>query len=742
MKKTATRLLSIAGMWLLSASTVAFAGNNLSFKIKPEVKDIVEPSKTSSLNLASPASSDGGGVQLLGCIYASNAGNKQGIYRISTTEPTLEMLNDKPQATGGGTAGKDGKYYCQWYLTMLGMEIWTNMVFDTATWEWDGGIGQLESQAFDLAYDNATDRIYGCFFDPDENYKGQRLVFGWMDPATYKDDYAMVHPVCDLFECFSGLAFDGQGQLFALTKEGILYVVDKNSGERDAIGQTGLTPEYNSSAAIDPATGLMYYFLCTEEETALYTIDTQTAQATKIYVLPGGEQVQGLAIFEPQAAQGAPAPATNLATEFDGGNLSGTLNFTAPTKTYDGKDATGEISYKVSYRPYDHTDVSYEVIATGKTQFGGSVKAPVTLPDNGQYTFGVVLASASGDESPMAVTDTYVGFDTPLSPQDVKLEAEGNTLTLTWAPASMSQHNGYIDTEGMTYRIVRYPEEVVVAQSHNSLSFTETLATPAEHTRYHYSVVADNHGMQSFPQNSNFIALGSFSIPYLCDFESADEFAEFTVVTKESNPDNYYHWEYHTGLQAAHVGNGRVADDDILITPAVRFEGGKKYRVKVTVSNNNEASNARFVLKAGSAPTREAMNEYTLSDINEFIAKRPETVDFEALFTPEADGMYHLGIHSLALAESYDDLFLHSISVDHAGDDALSEVEGVAPSVEILTGAIRLSGLHGCSVQVYAMNGILLHNIPASDADSLFLPLPDGMYLVRAGESVFRVAIR
>ena len=54
-------------------------------------------------------------TQLIGCMYGSSAGNKSGIYKISTTSPTITMLSDKPQATGGGVLAGD-TYYCQWYL--------------------------------------------------------------------------------------------------------------------------------------------------------------------------------------------------------------------------------------------------------------------------------------------------------------------------------------------------------------------------------------------------------------------------------------------------------------------------------------------------------------------------------------------------------------------------------------------------------------------------------------------------
>ncbi|MDE7119589.1 MAG: hypothetical protein K2O10_03175, partial [Muribaculaceae bacterium] len=293
----------------------------------------------------------------------------------------------------------------------------------------------------------------------------------------------------------------------------------------------------------------------------------------------------------------------------------------------------------------------------------------------------------------------------------------------------------------LTFSIVRFPDETVVAENHTGTSFTETIPEPETHTRYHYTVAADNHGMKSFEQKSNFIALGSFEVPYLCDFASEDDFAEFTVITKAASPDNYYHWEYHTGLQAAHVGNGRVADDDILITPAIEFEGGKTYRVKITASNSNEASKARFMFKAGSTPTREGIDEYQLSDIKEFTSKRPQTIDIETLFTPAATGTYHVGIHSVAAAESYDDLFIHSIAIDPDRQDAISDTAAETVVISAIQGAACVKGAHRQPVTVYAPNGMTVFST-ICDADTLVIPLRQGVYIVSAGTSAASIIVR
>lgn len=628
---------------------------------------------------------------LIGCLYGSSIGNKSGIYKISTTTPTLTMLNDNPQATGGGVLAGN-TYYCQWYLSMFGSDIWSNMAFNTETWEMQGAVGARDTWAFDLAYDEATDRIYGCFHDPDENYEGRRLVFGWIKPADYITDYATVTPVCDLFVNFAGMDFDSNGQLWAISREGLLLKVDKETGEMTQVAETGLVSDYNTTAAIDRSTDTMYYFLqlkagsgATADQTSLYRISLPGGTATKVYDLPGAEAVQGMSIFVPLAEDKAPATPTALGHAFVDASLSGTVSFTVPSTTYDGQTASGSVSYKVSCRPYDDEEAAYTLLAEGTSSYGATENVEVTLPGNGWYSFAVVLGNTVG-ESPRALTDTYVGYDTPLSPSDVTATLTDDGIALTWTAPTKTLHNGYLDAAAMTYNIVRMPDEVTVAENVAATYFTAEIPVVAERTHYSYKVAAANHGMVSAASQSNSIALGNYLIPYFCGFETAEEFGEFTVLTKEARPDFYYHWEYHTGYKAAKLSNTTQNDDDWLITPALQLVAGHTYELTLVVGNNDNNDPGMFEVGCGTSPTREGMAENMILAPTEVKSKRPTQVTHTVQFTPETSGSYYFGIHGITPKSHYDDLYVYSIGLtDKTVDTAVTEVstEGEAEYYDI-----------------------------------------------------------
>lgn len=630
-------------------------------------------------------------VELIGCSYASSVpGQKSGLYRISTTSPTLTMISDKPQATGGGVYGK-GKYYCQWYISFMGVEAWANMEFDAETWEMKGGTGARDTWAFDLAYDDSTDRIYGCFHESDENYEGQRLIFGWINASDYIADFAPIHPVSDVFVNMAGMDFDSQGRLWAISREGFLFTVDKETGEMSEGIDTGLVGYYDTSATIDRETDTMYYFLqlsganspgVTKDVTSLYKIDLATGDATWVYDLPGANGIQGLSIFHPLAPLTAPDVAKNLGVDFEGGSLSGKVNFTVSDKTYGGDDASGPMSYSIAYRLYDDEEAEYAQLARGVTTYGSEVSANVTLPGNNRYKFAVTLFNSEGEASVRAITDAYVGYDTPLSPSEVTAELTDEGIKVTWKAPSTSLHEGFMDKENLKYNVVRMPDEATVATGLEALEYVDALPATVGHVRYTYYVYADNNGMVSSAGKSNFVPVGPFTVPYECNFADQAEFDEYTVCPKVERPDFYYQWDWHIGLKAARMSNTILDDDDWLITPPITLEGMKTYELSLDMGNDDDKLESVFEVGVGTSATREGVEAKTLLPSTSIVSKAPAYETYTAVFTPEEDGDYHFGIHSITPERTFTILYVYAVrvtekessGVDFVGADSEKEV--------------------------------------------------------------------
>lgn len=607
------------------------------------------------------------GVSLMGSVVSSSAqGFTGGMYSISVSEPSMQLVKKGVDATGGGTYA-DGNYYCQQYLNLgeyFG-EFWVNQIWDTEAWELkEGFTGDITTQAFDLAYDHVTDKIYGCCLDAYAT--GEVVCFGTIDMTTYTFNW-----ICDSYEAYVGLAVDADGTLFALSKEGLLYKLDKTTGAKDYIGNTGLVSVYNSSAAIDKATGVMYYVLCNDEGSALYTIDTATAAATKVYDFLNGEEIMGLYVFEPLAGDDAPAAVSDAALNFTGGNLSGSVTFTAPTVTYAGDAMSGELTY--------HVTVNNESKATGPVSAGMPASVDISLEGPGHYDFRVWVSNAAGD-SPRTKLSSYVGFDIPGSVADLALTVSGNTMNLSWSPVTYSLNNGYFDSSAVTYRITRFPDNVVVAENHSGTSFSETLDTPDERTLYYYEVAAVNGTTAGYPAKSNIIGLGSYNVPYTGVFESQDDFNEFTVINANNDSRE---WVYYNPNHAARIQwHNTNQMDDWLITPGIKLEGGKVYEFSFRTYAHDVRDIERIEAYMGQEPTVEEMTRQLVipTDVN---VARADAMTLKASFAVENTGIYYFGMHGCSSPNTYH-LYVDRVAVE---DGIATGAPGVISDLSVVPGA-------------------------------------------------------
>lgn len=575
-----------------------------------------------------------GEPMLMGSVTASS--DKQyGMFRFSITEPTKELVKKGVDATGGGTYS-EGLYYMQEYMYFPGLmddPLCTNMIWDAETWELkEGLIGDLSSNAFDLANDPTTGIIYGCFQDPEAT--GEVCIFGRLDKSTYTTTW-----ICDVYEAFVGMACDSDGHLFALSKEGNLYEIDKVTGARTHIGATGLISEYNSSAAIDPGTGLMYYVLCTSELSSLYTINTTTAEAVKVYDFAHGEEIQGLYFFEPFADDDAPAAATAVSMTFEGPSLSGTIDFTIPTRNYLG-DA--ELTEAVGYTIKAPDGAIY---ASGSAAPGTEVKAPVTVDKDGKYVFEVSLSNTHGT-GPVARTDGYVGYDVPGSISDIKATAEGDNVTLTWGLPAYGLYKGYFNASDLRSRIVRYPDEVVLAEAYEGLSFTDIVDVPEDgRIDYYYTVQAVNGRVIGSAATSNVLGFGIFSVPYEATFTTQADFDRFTPVNANNDAKK---WEFNPGNAVCRISfNNNLDMDDWMMSPGVRLEAGKTYVATLIAYAHNDRNTERIALAVGQGIEPADMTQIIIEP-TETTALYTAPDELKGTFTVPQTGTYHFGVHGVS----------------------------------------------------------------------------------------------
>lgn len=331
-----------------------------------------------------------------------------------------KLIQNDEVIAKNGVCVKDGELYCmetQFVLLEVGLVEVTQILrsYDVNTWEENFTptiINGVTMTAVETA--QAVDgTVYGEFYN--ENMSG--LQWGIVDYVNHTRS-----TISDAVNTFVALGITTEGQLYGVATDGNLYKINKETGEETVVGPTGVevrTSEgkyYNQCGEIDPSDNTFYWAAVDGNgNTALYTVNLQTGAATKLYSYDAA--IYGMVFPQATATASAPARITDLVLDFKNGALTGSVTFTAPTKTFGGSDLQGSIGYKIYANDKE--------VASGTATAGEEVTAPVTLTEEGAYTFIVRTSNASG-ESPKAKVKAWVGYDTPMAVTELKASVDEN----------------------------------------------------------------------------------------------------------------------------------------------------------------------------------------------------------------------------------------------------------------------------------------------------------------------------
>ena len=103
-----------------------------------------------------------------------------------------------------------------------------------------------------------------------------------------------------------------------------------------------------------------------------------------------------------------------------------------PSKAYDGSALSGKVKWTVML-----DDVEIE---SGEANVGAKVTTTLSSVPVGMHTITACARNDSG-KGPQSKERKWIGVDTPLPLENVKLSFSGETATLTWDAPKGSAHN-------------------------------------------------------------------------------------------------------------------------------------------------------------------------------------------------------------------------------------------------------------------------------------------------------------
>lgn len=564
--------------------------------------------------------------------------NAAGIWEFNADSYAPRQLAQQIYGNAGGFAVGD-IYYVNRMEEIMGIEAFATISYKIGSWEvYDNYTATVDKMATTMAYDPIRDEVYGCFVNAERN--------GYEFASWNYDYYRRNNTICTLPRKWNGCAFDSKGTLYAIECNGDLYTVDIKTGQQTLVGSTGITSDYYSDCIIDPETDTMYWVVNSQTQQALYKVSLANAAATKLYELANMEQICSMYVPRAEIPAGAPAKVYSISTSFSGTAMTGRVSFSMPSATVAGDKITDSFTYTVR--------ANGVVVAQGEAAPGTRVNADVTLDTPDSYNFTVVTTNDAGT-SDIQKAKKYVGPDTPKAPGSLAATWADGVTTLQWGSVSSSGvNNGSVNYSAATYTVVRYPDmkTVVADQPATQRTATDQLPVPADkRVEYWYEVTATAEGLTSAPKASAKITLGPVDPAWTEPFATSAAMAGWALIN--ANADSYK-WTYNSSgyveLSGSYNASSGLVHDDWLVTPPLRLEAGKTYPVSIDAKCYNKNYPEKFEIFAGTAAAPEAL---TVSVLPETTVAETAFATFSGEFTPETDGLYHIGIHATSPAPCY-----------------------------------------------------------------------------------------
>ena len=558
-----------------------------------------------------------------------------GVYSFQPTSPisfSEICIHPNLYINGGGCYSDHRLHYRLWafsddYSTFYNYYV----VLNTDDWSYAQNpilTNVDETIAFDMTYDPIGKTLYSIAWGP---YDSGKCDFCRVDMATGETSKISTLPE------MACIAANNFGEIFAVSiTDGILYKLDKTTGEATRIGATGLSPKYSQSATVDPETNTIYWAETNSDDTAgLYILNTTTGAAERVSAMPASEEITALFIEAPTRGLDAPAALSNVILTYQAG--TSTIAFRAPQTTFDGTALTGNVTTKIYI---DGVLANEQSVAPGAdVTFSAKVAA-------GEHTI-VAFAENSVGCGPKEVRSQWAGNDAPAAVGNLHLDITNGVATLTWDAPLQGLHGGMVDRESLRYTVVRYPDATTVATDLTATSFTETL--PAGIANYYYTVTASTADGEGGTATSNSCFTGTaFTLPYYEPFDTENATLGYTIV--DANKDgNTWAWNTNWQAMACRFSKESVADD-WLITPPIEYKATSSYRLTFKARAFDSESPERFEVALGSTTSPSDMRT-TLIPTKSITDENFAT--FSADFTVPADGIFHIGIHCTSPIDNY-----------------------------------------------------------------------------------------
>ena len=598
----------------------------------------------------------------------------------------------------------------------------------------------------DMTYDYKTNKMYALCFD-----RGLSLIM-----EVNLDDGKMTE-VCELTQTgCATLAADVNGDFYTIGQDGILYKIDIADGMMTEVMKTNRSGMLQlQTMEFDRSNNMLYWPSCTisfdeGEETYMLRIDIENKTVTDLGKV--GAESCLIALYIPFADGGdeAPGKPTDLkVVPADKGARKAELSWTNPTVNFVNEELTSIGSVVV-----ERNDV--EVAVFDNVKIGEKMSfVDDKINADGECKYSVYARNANGNGS-KATEYVYVGIDVPVEPTNIRL-AVGEfcqSAEITWNASNGGLHNGFINTDEITYKVIRMPDAVVVANNIKETKFVDNNIDKLQ--RYAYKVYACNSVGESGAYTLEAAVLGNpHAIPYKETYEDLD--ITFNTSTYIDGNLDYCTWVINSPAGYYQFGDSQFClehiinpgfehsgmdADEWMITPPFLFDGSKSYKITFDARSIREEN---FEFTIGDRNAESFHKKFTSANIVGNTDENYQDFHYYEIDVPAGTaGVKCLGLHLVTPfpANNYAHLQLMNISVVEGVSSGIGTVENDL-NVRILDNMVY-TGCDNAMVEVYDAAGMKV--IETIGAKVSLNNLANGMYIVRVinnnGETVKKYMVK
>lgn len=664
----------------------------------------------------------------IGSLYADNPAEAELLYPFGNQEGLF-----------AGAVANNVYYGCSYIYKSTGPVPSDLISVDLSTGE-RKNIGpwteDINFKVNDMAYNGYDEKMYAVGFQ-----------YGTSSLFTVDLETGKLTKVVDLQKTASAIAANFFGKMYCTCMDGGLYEINTEDGSMTLVCQTEMdSPVANLGLEFDHTDGSLYW-ACnsyTKDKGQFYYLGRFDMKADPVTFTLAGEigspssyaQLLGLHVPYVLAGEEAPAAPTNISvTPYDNGELKAKIKWTNPTKNFGGENLE-DITMITIKRGDDHVGTISTKELGAELEFEDT-----TIPASGEYKYIIYASNHKGDGE-KAYISQYIGMDVPSPVKNLKVVVEEGckTTSLSWEKSEGGAHGSYVDPATITYKIVRYPDEVVVAENLKETSYKdESIRRLAA---YHYKVFAVNEIGETEAYSNSIIAGPAMDIPY------NETFAEINAISNQwtafdANNDNYT-WMFSTGAGQYTFGDATTAAeyyinpmftpqditsdaDEWIVTPPINFEAGKQYSLKFDYRSVTDENLTVTIGNSNSPEAQETIEELTLEAIPE------QSTDFVAkeilLPVSYSDEVRAIGFHLTTPYPSTMYSFIQIANMEISEYKAVDETEAQDRiAVRVVDGSIMIYGEFNVA-EIYSADGMKVAStteniVPAGTIDK-------GMYIVR-----------